>query len=196
MFLTGAASRAAAVAAPLPGDDLVPDPQVVMNRAGSVPARAADVWPWLIQLGKARAGWYLPAWIERFVPRDRRAARAIEQRWQTLSVGDRVPDYGVGEAEFEVAVCDPPATLVYTTVRRTRRGAVTASWALVLRDLPDGTGVLLLRLRLTGLRHPRLTGAVGGWFDALTTAAMIAGLRERVGRAGGDGRPGRANRQA
>ena len=73
---------------------------------------------------------------------------------------------------------------------------MTASWALVLRDLPDGTSVLLLRLRLTGLRHPRLTGVVGGWFDALTTVAMIAGLRERVGPAGRRRPAGRANRQA
>ncbi len=181
MFLTGGSSRAATGEA-LPGDELVPDPQVVMNRGGALPATAADVWPWLVQLGKARAGWYLPRWVERFVPRRRRALRTIEQRWQSLSVGDRVPDYGIGEAEFQVAVADAPTTLVYTTVRRTRRGAVTASWALVLRDLPDGTSALRLRLRLTGLRHPWLVGVPGGWFDWITTVAMIAGLRERVGR--------------
>ena len=59
------ATRAEA-AARLPGDDLV-DANVVMDRATTLPGTAEDVWPWLVQLGKGRAGWYLPRRAERLV---------------------------------------------------------------------------------------------------------------------------------
>ena len=49
------------VARPLPGDDLVPHATTVMDRALTLPAPPEAVWPWLVQLGKRRAGWYL-AW--------------------------------------------------------------------------------------------------------------------------------------
>ena len=55
-------------AATLPGDDLVDPADVVMDRAFSLPAPPDTVWPWLVQLGKRRAGWYLPRWVDRVLP--------------------------------------------------------------------------------------------------------------------------------
>lgn len=43
-----------------PGDALVDPADVVMDRAFTLEAPRAAVWPWLVQLGKGRAGWYLP----------------------------------------------------------------------------------------------------------------------------------------
>ncbi|HET9017587.1 MAG TPA: hypothetical protein VFN57_18445, partial [Thermomicrobiaceae bacterium] len=45
---------------PLPGDALVPDPMGVITHAITINAPSEDVWPWLVQLGAGRAGWY--AW--------------------------------------------------------------------------------------------------------------------------------------
>ena len=56
------------VARCLPGDDLVAHADVVMDRAFDLPASPEDVWPWFVQLGKKRAGWYLPRSVERLVP--------------------------------------------------------------------------------------------------------------------------------
>ena len=168
------------VARALPGDDLVPAAQVVMDRGGSLPAPAVQVWPWLVQLGKGRGGWYLTRSVERFIPPRRRALRRLDARWQNLRVSDRIPDYGAGDPEFEVAVLEPPQTLVFTSTRRTRRGQIQVSWALVLDDQPGGSSRLQLRLRLAGLHRPGLMGLVGGWFDDLTCRAMVAGLRERL----------------
>ncbi len=168
------------VARALPGDDLIPAAQVVMDRGGSLPAPAPEIWPWLVQLGKGRGGWYLTRRIEQFIPPRRRALRRIDPRWQELTVGDRIPDYGAGAPEFEVAVMEPPRRLVFTSVRRTRRGQIQVSWALVLDDEPGGGSRLQLRLRLAGLHRPGLMGVVGGWFDDLTCRVMLAGLRERL----------------
>ena len=167
------------VARPLPGDDLVPRPDVVMDRAFDLPAKPEDVWPWFVQLGKKRGGWYLPASVERFLPGPRRALRTIDPSLQVLRVGSVIPDWGGRHESFEVVTVDPPHALVLTT----QRGRTFGSWAIVLSayDGPDGPAThVQLRLRLSPVRHRRLAGTVGQLLDASTIAGLAAGLRERV----------------
>jgi hypothetical protein len=148
--------------APLPGDEFVARPDVVMDRAFSLPAPPPAVWPWLVQLGKERAGWYLPGWAERWVPARRRGQRAIDPRLLALRPGD--------------AIVDPPAALVH----RSARGAMNLSWAIVLApEGPAGTRVHL-RLRLAPVRRRWLAVTGGELVDAATVAGLAAGLRERV----------------
>ena len=168
----------AEVAQPLPGDDLVPHATTVMDRAFTLPAAPDAVWPWLVQLGKRRAGWDLPRSVERWIPPSRRALRHLDPRWQCLAVGDVIPDWGGRDETFEVALLDPPRALVYTS----RRGHTDVSWALCLAEHPAGTR-LQLRLRLGPVKHPRLVGTVGEAFDWLTVRGLAGGLAERVARA-------------
>jgi hypothetical protein len=169
----GATTAEAAVARP--GDALVPAADVVMDRAFSLAARPEIVWPWIVQLGKARAGWDFPRAVERFTPRSRRAARTIDARWQTLAVGDRIPDYGPG-GYFDVAQLEAPAALVYSA----RRGHTDLTWSITLEPVdPDHTRVFL-RLRLGTVRRRFLARSVGDLFDLLTIAGLAAGLRERL----------------
>jgi hypothetical protein len=170
-----AAERAAA----RPGDNLVGPADVVMDRAFTVAGMPDDVWPWLVQLGKRRAGWYLPGRLERLLPASRRAARVIDQRWQRLGVGDIIPDYGGRDETFEVAQISRPTVLVY----RSRRGHTDVTWSISLAPAhasdPDRTRVFL-RLRMAPVRHQRVARTVGELFDLLTVAGMAAGLRERL----------------
>jgi hypothetical protein len=167
------------MAKPLPGDDLLPDPDVVMDRAFSLPSPPGLVWPWLVQLGKQRAGWYLTRRIERAIPPSRRASRRVETRWQQLRVGDVVPDYGGRHETFTVARLEAPDHLVYTSTR----GHTEVTWAIVLTPY-DERGIaatrVQLRLRLHPVKRTWLAGAVGEPFDALTVAGMAAGLAERL----------------
>jgi hypothetical protein len=175
-LFAGIAARAGEVGAAVAGDAIVPDADVAMDRAFVVEALPAEVWPWLVQLGKGRAGWYLPRGIERLLPPGHRATRRLEPRWQDLRVGDVVPDYGGAGATFEVAVIDEPSTLVY----RSRRGHVNLSWAITLTPVPVRRTRIHLRLRLGPVKHVRLAGTAGGFFDAATIAGLAAGLRERL----------------
>ena len=118
-----------------PGDDIIARPDVVMDRAFTVAAPPAAVWPWIVQLGKKRAGWYLPRAVERFLPRKGRAVRDIYPAWQHLGPGDIVSDYGGRDASLEVAAVDPPSALVYRSVR----GRTTMTWSLTLRSVPADT---------------------------------------------------------
>ena len=42
--------------APLTGDELVPQPKLKATHAITINAPAADVWPWLVQMGQNRGG--------------------------------------------------------------------------------------------------------------------------------------------
>jgi hypothetical protein len=162
-------------AAALPGDDLVDPAGVVMDRAFSLPAPPEDVWPWLVQLGKRRAGWYLPRWVELLVPRSRRGLRRLDPAYLSLAVGDVIPDWGGQDATFTVAELVPGHHLLHTSTR----GPTRITWCLHLA--PEGTGTRMhLRLRLAPVRHRTLAEYGGGLVDRLTVAGLAAGLRERV----------------
>lgn len=161
----------------LPGDRLVPAADVVMDRGFDLPAQPGAVWPWFVQLGKERSGWYLPRWAEALIPAGRRALRTIDPALQDLSAGDVIADWGGPGATFEIVAVDPPRALVH----RSQRGALAISWAIVLRPAA-GTGTRVhLRLRLAGVKRRRLVEIGGGLFDLLTIAGLAAGLRERLG---------------
>jgi hypothetical protein len=165
----------AEVAATMPGDDLVPAADVVMDRAFSLSAPPQRCWPWFVQLGKGRSGWYFPRSVERFIPRRRRAVRSIVDSLQGLAVGDRIDDWGGRDASFDVAVLRPTSTIVFTSTR----GRTHLTWAVTLT--PDGPGTRVrLRLRLAPVRRRWLANSLGGLIDAATIAGLAAGLRERL----------------
>ena len=169
------APTAAERSRPLPGDDLVAA-DVQMDRAFSLPAPPAEVWPWLVQLGKDRGGWYLPHSVERFVPPARRAVRRVVPELQHLAVGETIPDWGFGDATLTLAAQDRNRYLLHTS----QRGSVSFTWALVLfAEGRSGTRVQS-RVRLGPVKRPWLAEYVGGAFDLLTILGLAHGLRERV----------------
>src|SRR6478672_6897855 len=85
----GATSREQAQ--PLVGDDLLPAVDLSATRAITVDAPADAVWPWLVQLGQGRGGFYSYDWLEQMVGAGIRSADYIVPELQQLAVGDTVP---------------------------------------------------------------------------------------------------------
>lgn len=118
---------------PLPGDEVVPHPDLEITNAISIRAPAERIWPWLVQLGYYRGGWftdstwkdwdYYPDRIMRFFVReeveksgyghrDAPTASQIVSGFQDLKVGDVVLDGPPGTAFFTVAAIQPNKFLV------------------------------------------------------------------------------------
>ena len=80
----------------LPGDDLVSDPKCGYTHAITIKASVSEVWPWLVQIGYKRAGWYSHDFLHRLmgiagcVDDERRSAKRIIPELQDLKVGDVV----------------------------------------------------------------------------------------------------------
>lgn len=173
-----------------PGDDLIPDAVMVYDhRSRHIHAPPPAVWPWVVQVGKGRGGWYLPSSFEKLLPSKWRASRTINPTWQALAVGDRVADYGFNEKEdwFDVAILEREEVLVF----RSERYGTVFTWALLMEPQVSEGGanvgtVVHLRFRgrilRTGWQRKALV-AGGRWMDWITTAPMLAGLAERAERA-------------
>ena len=73
---------------PMPGDEVVERPNFVATRAVTIEATSEEVWPWLMQIGSGRAGFYSYDWIDNA---GRPSVREIIPEYQHVEVGDLVP---------------------------------------------------------------------------------------------------------
>jgi hypothetical protein len=89
---------------PYPGAELVPGGRRGATMAVTIDAPPSRVWPWLVQMGCDRAGWY--SW-DRLDNGGVPSAERIHPEWQTLSVGDRLASTPSGRTWFEVAALEP-----------------------------------------------------------------------------------------
>jgi hypothetical protein len=109
----------------LAGDELLLEATALTTHAITIAAPARAVWPWLVQMGWGRAGWYTYRWVDRLLfPANGPGANHILPEHQQLAVGDRVPD-GPPEADcwFTVERLEPERLLVLRSTRH-----LPASW--------------------------------------------------------------------
>jgi hypothetical protein len=70
-----------------PGDELVPQPRWSWTHGIEIAAPAADVWPWMAQIGAKHAGFYSYQWLENVLGCELRNAESIHPEWQ-VALGD------------------------------------------------------------------------------------------------------------
>jgi hypothetical protein len=75
----------------LPGDDPALGPSSHFTRAITIEAPPSSVWPWIVQIGQDRAGFYSYTWLENLTGADIHNADTVRPEWQALTLGDRVP---------------------------------------------------------------------------------------------------------
>jgi hypothetical protein len=199
---------AADVAKPLPGDELVPDAEAVDTRGITIAAKPDEVWPWLVQMGFRRAGWYSYDTIDMNHP----SVERIVPEWQSLAVGDVVPTHPSGG--FVVKAMEPGRSLVLyndTPTLAAQQAAAAergveampsnlrasgaflenagpefaASWAFVLEPVPEGTRLIeRFRARMSGGPMPWLLKPIVGFGVFIMTRRQMLGIRTRAERLG------------
>lgn len=175
----------------LPGDAIVPNPDAISTMAIDIEAPPQAVWPWLVQLGQARGGFYSFTWAENLVGLAITNADRIHPEWQDLDVGDivrlgtaeRFPD-----AVLEVTAIEPERSLVL----RTPTAPPWWVWAFCIEPVDGQTSRLLVRSRLRLPSNPVIREGVRLVLDPVTavmTVGMLRGIRARAARlAADDGR--------
>jgi hypothetical protein len=93
---------------PYPGADLLPGGKRGATMATTINAQPSVLWPWLVQMGCNRAGWY--SW-DRLDNGGVPSAERIHPEWQHIAVGDRLDSIPSGNAWFQVAALEPGAFL-------------------------------------------------------------------------------------
>lgn len=167
----------------LPGDELVPQAHYRMDHAVTVQAPADSVWPWLVQIGQDRAGFYSYDGLERLIGDDIRNADRIHPEWQERGVGDLVraaqPGYlggRLGDAlGWRVVQLEPG------------RALVLENWGAFVVE-PLGTDSSRLHVRTRGAGQPSLLGVALGPVSLLVyepahfimQRRMLLGIRDRA----------------
>ena len=173
-----------------PGDELVVHPTLVTNHAITIDAPAECVWPWLVQMGWHRGGWYTARWVDRLLfPANHASADRIVAELQHLGLGDSVPD-GPPETQcgFVVARMERDRTLVLhsrehlpLSWRARFAASMNWSWTFSLDALDGGRTRLLIRSRAA--LAPRWIAALY-WMalptDFVMARQMLQGIRRRA----------------
>jgi hypothetical protein len=113
-YLTWGATEAEA-GGPLPGDELLAEPDLRSTRAITIDAPPTAVWPWLVQMGSGRGGAYTYDWVENLFGLDMHSADEILPQFQGLAVGDVLP-LGPKGPKMRIEICDPGRTLAFRSV--------------------------------------------------------------------------------
>jgi hypothetical protein len=147
-----------------PGDQLVAQPSFVWTNAITIQAPAAQVWPWLVQLGQGRGGLYSYDWLENLIGCDVHSTDRILPPFQTpLQVGDRVIRMARYAPCNPVALFEPQRALVLGHINDTHAelaaGHARSSWAFILQPVDQDSTRLLVRSRGSSLMA-RLQGPV------------------------------------
>ncbi|HEU4893347.1 MAG TPA: hypothetical protein VFT47_17450 [Vicinamibacterales bacterium] len=163
----------------LPGDEIVPRPETGYTMAITIGAVASAIWPWLVQMGQGRGGFYTYEWVENVLAANIHNADRIVAAWQHLEIGDRVrltpdPYFGQPGQFMTVAAMQPDRALVF---RQTLPNGSTASWAFLLLPQDDATTRVIMRRRGG---DPTLFDRVMAPGYVFMDRGMLHGLRRRV----------------
>jgi hypothetical protein len=183
--------EARAQARPLPGDELIADPGAQLDHGITIAATPQAIWPWLVQMGCQRAGFYS---IDALDNDGIRSAREIHPQLQRLAVGQMIPAVPDGSAGFEVLRVEPTRALVlgglydpggdrqvpFASPRPPRFWQMT--WAFVLEPIAEDTTRLHVRARGAFSPRERLHAA---WIRPVHALMQTAQLRHLAARAEG-----------
>lgn len=195
---------------PLAGDELIPDATVSETRGIAIGAAPEAIWPWLMQMGYGRGGWYSYDAIDMAG----RSSDTLDPELAHLAVGDIVPTDPAGG--FVVRILEPQRALVLysdTALMQERAEAAraagaaeasanvratgafmenaqptdfAASWAFVLEPMPDGGTRLIERVRTrfgeSDKPWTRYTLPVMGFGVFVMVRRQLLGIKERVER--------------
>ncbi len=136
---------------PVAGDDLLASAGYERTHTQFIETTPSRLWPWLVQMGCRRAGWYSwDALDNGRVP----SAETIVPELQALAEGDILPATPRGDGGFAVLRIEPQRALVLGAPRLLRSAppptdapAYDSTWAFQLEPVGPAATLLTVRVR-------------------------------------------------
>lgn len=156
------------VTRPMVGDGLVENPTFNATRAVTINAPAELIWPWIVQIGYKRAGFY--SWD--ILDNDGiSSAERIMPEYQNLKIGDVVPLSKETDAEVIDMESNERLLLVFQS-----GSTVTWAWALYKIDAERTRLVTRLRWRTTSVVSQFVLDA----FEIIMMRKCLLGIKRRA----------------
>ncbi len=151
----------------MPGDQIASDSAFKATRAVTIRASPEEIWPWIVQMGYRKAGFYSYDWLDNDgIP----SAERILQEYQTLEVGDIVPLSA--QASMVVKVLEPEASLLLVGVK----SSWTWSWGIYEED----SGHTRLVARLHADPKGIVTRIMVDLFEIVMMRKCLLGIKHRA----------------
>lgn len=135
----------------LPGDEFIPQPRWSATHAITIQASPAQIWPWIIQIGQGRGGYYSYEGLENLFGCQITNAGRILPQFQSLQPGDKVAMHpSSGAPQFKVHTVVPNQYLLFGDAPAydpALKGVVGNTWLFYLDAQPDGSTRLITRSR-------------------------------------------------
>lgn len=184
------------LARPLPGDDLVPNPKLGYTRAITIQAPPDDVWPWLVQIGQGRGGFYSHDTIENLIGCDIHSTDEILAEHQHLDVGDIIRSGPDSYPCWVVMNIEAPHRLVLHGAGTPNdveipdivdeappKGYAASTWQWILEPTADGARTrLLVRQRCTYSPAQAILWHIVEPLNYIMERRMLRGIKARAER--------------
>jgi len=144
------------VQGPLPGDDLFPVYSSEATHAITIHATPEQVWPWLMQIGQDRSGFYSYTFLENAFGSDMPKVEHLVPNWKPRAVGETVwfanPKRFGGQGRMIAAVVEPGRAFIMVSPndwQRLQSGqhAEEGFWSFTLEPVGNGKARLIARVR-------------------------------------------------
>ena len=156
----------------MPGDEIVSNPTFSATRAVEIEADPEQVWPWIVQIGYRKAGFYSHDWLDNDrIP----SAEEIIPEFQSLRVGDTIPLSQTVLAKVEILERNEFMLLV---VDGHSAGGEAWTWAWSLYSAGPKTTRLVTRLRVESDNW--LTNLYLDAFEIVMMSKCLLGIKRRA----------------
>lgn len=141
---------------PLPGDDLFPTYASQATHAITIHASPQEIWPWLMQIGQDRSGFYSYTFLENAFGCSMPKVEHLVPQWKLRTPGETVwfcdPERFNGEGKMIPAIVDPSRTFAMVTTKdwqslKAGKLAHEGIWTFTLAPIDASKTRLIARLR-------------------------------------------------
>jgi len=159
----------------MPGDDIVGEPSFNATRAVAINAPAENIYPWIVQMGVTRAGWYSYDLLDNL---GRPSAESILTEHQTIQVGDVIPMSPDGKQGMRVKDFSENKWMLWWD----NKG--DSSWVWEIQPEGEAHSRLVTRVRV---KYRLFSSAIAfnvlvEFFDILMMRKCMLGIKRRAER--------------
>ena len=155
------------------GDEFLIDPEFNTTRVVEIKAPPGEVWPWIVQMGMGRGGFYNFDMLDNL---GKPSADRIIPEYQNLKVGDLILPL------LRVEIINPPKAMLWKFLKGAG-GWENATWSWGLYETDDHNTRLVSRLRQKYYSNSFIESLMYGFQEVTEIFMMrtcLLGIKKRV----------------
>jgi hypothetical protein len=157
----------------MPGDDIVCDPSFNATRAVTIRASAECIYPWIVQMGVNRAGWYSYDLLDNLA---RPSAKVILPQHQNVQIGTLLPMSPDGKQGMYVKDFKVNEWMLWWD----NKGDSSWVWGIYAEGKAHSRLVTRVRVKYRWLSPVILFNLIIEFFDVVMMRKCMLGIKRRA----------------